>query len=176
MSSVCWVQFKFTYSFILHSTFHKYKIRQPRSVSKQKLHAFVNIHSHEKNPLALKPSSNGACKERYTEKRTSLGQKQTIRCLEKKQNAAGATRSISSCCYSYSTGNLNQTWVRNCFCFGRFLQIKTKLDQAFPSHVYRKMLPFPSDCFSTLLMLNQGISYYLAPLLPHIFCRRDVFV
>ena len=83
MSSVCWVQFKFTYSFILHSTFHKYKIRQPRSVSKQKLHAFVNIHSHEKNPLALKPSSNGACKERYTEKRTSLGQKQTIRCLEK---------------------------------------------------------------------------------------------
>ena len=45
MSSVCWVQFKFTYSFILHSTFHKYKIRQPRSVSKQKLHAFVNIHS-----------------------------------------------------------------------------------------------------------------------------------
>ena len=84
MSSVCWVQFKFTYSFILHSTFHKYKIRQPRSVSKQKLHAFVNIHSHEKNPLALKPSSNGACKERYTEKRTNLGQKQTIRCLEKK--------------------------------------------------------------------------------------------
>ena len=83
MSSVCWVQFKFTYSFILHSTFHKYKIRQPRSVSKHKLHAFVNIHSHEKNPLALKPSSNGACKERYTEKRTSLGQKQTIRCLKK---------------------------------------------------------------------------------------------
>ena len=68
-------QFKFTYSFILHSTFHKYKIRQPRSVSKHKLHAFVNIHSYEKNPLALKPSSNGACKERYTEKRTSLGQK-----------------------------------------------------------------------------------------------------
>ena len=91
MSSVCWVQFKFTYSFILHSTFHKYKIRQPRSVSKQKLHAFVNIHSHEKNPLALKPSSNGACKERYTEKRTSLGQKQTIRCLETK----------TECCWSH---------------------------------------------------------------------------
>ena len=154
MSSVCWVQFKFTYSFILHSTFHKYKIRQPRSVSKHKLHAFVNILSHEKkNPLALKPSSNGACKERYTEKRTSLVQKQTIRC-----------------CWSHPFNQQlllllqhNQTWVRYCFCFGRFLQIKTKQDKAFPSHVYRRMLPFPSDCFSTLDVEPRNKLLFSAP-------------
>ena len=125
MSSVCWVQFKFTYSFILHSTFHKYKIRQPRSVSKHKLHAFVNIHSYEKNPLALKPSSNGACKERYIQKRGQALEKKTIRCLKKNrmlleppvQSAVAVTPTALAW---QSQPDLDQ----KLFLFGRFLQKK----------------------------------------------------